>query len=116
MDQLPPDYNLLVKLHPRLELDEPGLYYHLIGKYEKKPNVLFLKDFPLVYPFLAKASLYMGDMSSVGYYFLPFDRPMFFLNQQKRDSKTDRGLTLFQCGTEIHPDQYKDIHSIIAKA
>jgi len=115
IDTLPKDYNLLVKLHPRLELDDPGLYYHLTGKYETKPNVLFLKDFPLVYPLLDKAALYIGDMSSVGYDFLPFNRPMFFLNQQKRDSKTDRGLTLFQCGVEIHPDEYSKMHAIIAK-
>lgn len=116
IDHLPPSQNLLVKLHPRLELDDPGMCYHLVGKYEKKPNVLFLKDFPLVYPLLAKAALYIGDMSSVGYDFLPFNRPMFFLNQQKRDPKTDRGLTLFQCGVEIHPDRYGEIHSIIEKA
>lgn len=115
IDHLPREFNLLVKLHPRLELDDPGLYYHLVGKYEKKPNVLFLKDFPLVYPLLAKAALYIGDMSSVGYDFLPFNRPMFFLNQQKRDSKIDPGLTLFQCGIEIHPDQYPQLHKIIEK-
>src|SRR5262249_26302706 len=116
IDYLPAEQNLLVKLHPRLELDDPGLYYFLVGKYEKKPNVLFLKDFPLVYPLLAKATAYIGDMSSVGYDFLPFNRPMFFLNQQKRDSKSDRALALFQCGIEIQPEEYPKIHSIIAKA
>lgn len=115
VDGLPHGHNLVIKLHPRLELDDPGLFYHLVGKYEKKPNVLFLKDFPLVYPLLAKSSYYIGDMSSVGYDFLPFNRPMFFLNQQKRDSKNDRGLTLFQCGVEIQPEQYGETFKIIER-
>lgn len=113
---LPDSINLIVKLHPRLELDDTPNYYQILGKYEEKPNVVFIKNFPLVYPLLAHSDAYLGDMSSVGYDFLAFNRPMFFLNKQKRDPQTDRGLYLFRCGTEILPDGYSSLYSIIEKA
>lgn len=110
---LPDNYNMIVKLHPRLELDDTANYYHIVGRYEKKPNVIFLKDFPLVYPLLAHSDIYLGDMSSVGYDFLPFNKPMFFLNKQRRDPKTDRGLYLFRCGLDIKPDGYPLLYKFI---
>lgn len=115
LDQLPADYNMIVKLHPRLELDDTVSYYKIIGKYEKKPNILFLKDYPLVFPLLAHADMYIGDMSSVGYDYLAFNKPMFFLNKQNREAKTDRGLYLFRCGIEIRPKHYPEIYKIIEK-
>lgn len=113
--KLPSSFNMLVKLHPRLELDDAGLYYSIIGKYEDKTNIIFLKDFPLVYPLLAKTDLYLGDMSSIGYDFLAFDKPMFFLNKNGRDPKTDRGLYLFRCGTEIKGDDIASLYKTIEK-
>lgn len=115
LDQLPQDYNMIVKLHPRLELDDTANYYHIVGKYETKPNIVFLKDFPLVYPLLAHSDLYIGDMSSVGYDYLAFNKPMFFLNKQKRDVQFDRNSYLFRCGIPILPDKYGQLYSIIAK-
>jgi hypothetical protein len=114
LGNLPDNYNLIVKLHPRLELDDTVNYYQIVGKYEKKPNIIFLKDFPLVYPLLAHTDIYLGDTSSVGYDFLPFNKPMFFLNKQKRDSKTDRSVYLFRCGIDIKPDAYPLLYQFIA--
>lgn len=113
LGNLPDHYNLIVKLHPRLELDDTAKYYHIVGKFENKSNVLFLKDFPLVYPLLAHSDIYLGDMSSIGYDFLPFNKPMFFLNKQRRDPRTDRGLYLFRCGVDIKPDAYPLIYPFI---
>lgn len=113
LDQLPEDYNIIVKLHPRLELDDIAGCYQIMGRYEKKKNVLFLISFPLIFPILAHTDIYIGDMSSIGYDFLAFDKPLFFLNKQKRNPKTDRSLFLFRCGTEITPDQYGDLYKII---
>lgn len=113
LGNLPDSYNLIVKLHPRLELDDTANYYHIVGKFEGKSNILFLKDFPLVYPLLAYSDIYLGDMSSIGYDFLPFNKPMFFLNKQKRDPITDRGLYLFRCGIDIKPDAYPLIYKFI---
>ncbi len=115
LEKLPSDYNMIVKLHPRLELDDTVQYYHIVGKYEHKPNILFLKDFPLVYPLLAHADLYLGDMSSVGYDYLPFNKPMFFLNKLKRDALHDRTSYLFRCGVSVLPDRFGQIYDIIAK-
>lgn len=113
--QLPSDYNMIVKLHPHLELDDVSKYYHIIGKYSEKPNMIFLKDFP-VYPLLACADIFISDLSSMGYDFLTFNRPMYFLNRHKRDKKTDRGLYLYRCGTEIMAEDYAKIYQVIANS
>ncbi len=115
LGKLPSYYNLIVKLHPRLELDDPAAYHRIMGKYEHKKNILFLTDFPLVYPLLDCATLYIGDMSSIGYDFLAFDKPLFFLNQQKRDSRTDRGLYLFRCGLSVLPHHYIHLYELLAE-
>lgn len=115
LGNLPDHYNLIVKLHPRLELDDTGNYYRIMGKFENKPNIVFLKDFPPVYPLLAHTDAYIGDMSSIGYDFLAFNKPMFFLNKQRRDAKTDRGLYLFRCGREIATESYPVLYQIVEK-
>jgi CDP-glycerol glycerophosphotransferase (TagB/SpsB family) len=112
-EKLPSDYNLVVKIHPELEETDGAALYRIIGKYEKKGQIIFVKDMPLVYPILARADLYIGDMSSIGYDFLAFNRPMFFLNQIRRHSKRDRNLFLYRCGVEIMPEDYENIYSII---
>lgn len=113
IDQLPKHYNMIVKPHPLIEYNDVGAFYQLMGKCEGKSNVLFLKDFPLVYPLLAHMDIYLGDMSSVGYDFILFDKPMFFLNKHKRDAEQDRGLYLYRCGVQIFPEQYDQIYPII---
>lgn len=114
--KLPAEYNLIVKLHPRLEEDNPAKFLSLIAKYEGNPNVLFLNDFPLIYPLLSKVDIYIGDVSSVGYDFLAFDRPMFFLNQLKKKYPEDGSAYLFQCGTVVNPEDYSSLFSIMEKA
>jgi hypothetical protein len=98
LKDLPKELNILVKLHPYLERDDPARVYHLIGKYEKENNVKFLLQYPLVYPILSKVDAYLGDFSSVGYDFLAFNKPLFFFNTKQRDALFDPGLHLFSCG------------------
>lgn len=112
---LPKDFNMIVKLHPRLELDDIVSYYRIMGQFENQGNIIFIKDFP-TYPLLKTADIYIGDTSSVGYDFLVFDRPMFFLNKYKIDSKTDPDLYLFRCGVEVFPEQYGEIYKIIERS
>ena len=50
-------------------------------------------------------------MSSIGYDFLSFKRPMFFLNEQKRPI-TDN-LYLYRCGKEVKPEEYPHLYEII---
>lgn len=112
-EQLPDSYNLLVKIHPALEETDGPALYQIMGKYEKKDNIVFLQEFPLIYPLLAKADFYLGDMSSIGYDFLTFNRPMFFLNQKRRHAKQDRNLFLYRCGIEVQPEQYKNFYKLL---
>ena len=112
-DNLPSDYNLIVKVHPNVEYVHSPTMHSLTGKYDRRSNVLFIRDYPLVYPILARSDIYVGDMSSIGYDFLAFNRPMFFLNQSKRNVKKDRNLYLYRCGFEIKPEQYKDFYKIL---
>lgn len=116
LDHLPSDFNMVVKLHPRLELDDIVSYHRIIGEYEERHNIAFLTEFPLVFPILANTDIYIGDMSSIGYDFLAFDKPLFLLNRQNRDLETDRRLFLFRCATEIKPDQYRNLYHIIDKS
>lgn len=101
IEALPPDCNLLVKPHPNTRKKYPLELELLEAKYEGRQNVLFLPEFPPIYPLLSLCSAYIGDMSSIGYDFLTFDRPLFFFNPNRRDRRTDPGLSLFQCGLEI---------------
>lgn len=110
--QLPEDYNLIVKLHPRLELDDVAKYYSIIGKFEDWSNILFIKDFP-VYPLMAISDAFMTDLSAMGYDYLVFNKPIFYLNKHKRDSKKDRGLYQYRCGIEIMPEDFAKTYSII---
>ena len=114
IETLPEDQNLIIKLHPNSLLQDEFLVEELMRKYEGKKNILFLTEFPPIYPLLAHVDVYIGDMSSIGYDFLYFNKPMFFLNQNSRDHKADAGLYLFRCGALINPEQYGDIHQIIA--
>jgi hypothetical protein len=113
VEGLRPDTNLIVKLHPNLPLQEPHQVDHLIDRFSSMRSVLFLKEFPPVYPLLSLVDAYIGDMSSIGYDFLTFDKPLFLLNQKGRDSALDRGLYLFRCGVEITPRDYPRLHDII---
>lgn len=115
LDHLPEDFNIIVKLHPRLELDDITAFYSILGRYEGKKNIYFLKDFPLVFPLLAHTDIYLGDTSSIGYDFLVFNKPMFFLNKNRLNSGVDRGGYLFRCGIEIYPDDYKETFNIVKK-
>jgi len=115
LEQLPSHYNLLIKLHPNLENDDPARVYQLMGKYEQCDNVVFLTQYPLVYPLLDKIDLYLGDFSSVGYDFLVYDRPMLFFNPNNRDACEDKGLYLFQCGEEISSPHYLHLYGLVEK-
>ena len=113
LEKVPDKYNLIVKLHPQLELDDTTLYYKILGKYKDKENVLFLNEFPLIYTLLNITDIYLGDVSSIGYDYLIFNRPMFFLNKHNKDPLEDRTLYLFRCGLDIRPHQFAKLYQLI---
>ncbi len=110
---LPPDTNLIVKPHPNLLKDDLAL--ELIEQHSSHPNIHFIRDFPPIFPLLNIADIYLGDMSSIGYDFLIFDRPLFFLNQREKDATQDLGLYLFRCGVEIKKEDYPQIYQLMER-
>lgn len=97
--QLPDTAHLLVKLHPNtLRKFEPEIEI-LKGRYAKRKNIHFLPNIPPIYPLLEQCSAYIGDMSSIGYDFLSFDRPLYFLHANPI-------LPLHQCGSPIDPKTF----------
>ncbi len=112
IENLPASYNLIIKPHPNLWRQEEAKLLWLLGRYEDTPHVFFLEDFPPINPLLEYTDIYIGDMSSIGYDFLSYNKPMFFLNQNSRSLK-DPGLYLHRCGISIEPQNYSKIYSII---
>ncbi len=109
---LPSNWNLIIKIHSNM-MHEMLQLSPLIEEAKTFPNVLIVNKFPPIYPLLSRCDFYLGDMSSIGYDFLSFNRPLFFLNQNKRDLKKDKGLYLFRCGVSIDVEDYPSIFSII---
>ncbi len=105
--QLPHDWNLIIKLHPLIEQRNPAEFYSLSGLAEKKPNLFLVHEFPPVYPLLAMADIYLGDHSSVGYDFLSFNRPLYFL-------PTKAPGRLHSCGPTLNLSQ--NIYSQLEKS
>ncbi|NGX38089.1 MAG: putative CDP-glycerol:glycerophosphate glycerophosphotransferase [Chlamydiae bacterium] len=95
-------YHLLIKLHPLLEENDPAAFHRILGKYEKE----FIVDFPAIYPLLEKTDIYLGDFSSIGYDFLAYDRPLFFL---KEGGKLQECGQLFRGSVEDPQKELSDV-------
>lgn len=98
LQELPADWNLVLKVHPEISEKEPALYYQLSLLEEKRPNFLLVEDFPLVYPLLEKIDVYLGDYSSIGYDCLVFQKPLYFF---QKPHLTD--ALLHSCGSILDP-------------
>ncbi len=113
LTEKPDDISLIVKPHPNTFQTHPAKMTRLEAEIEQIEDVFFIKEFPVIYALLDRADIYIGDMSSVGYDFLTYNRPMFFLNPNRRDPKEDRGLLLTRCGEVIFPESYDALYEII---
>ena len=80
MEEISSFYNIIVRWHPFLDDLHPVETHQLRGAYEKRYGFVFLTDFPCIYPILNASDSYLGDFSSIGYDFLAFDKPLFFLD------------------------------------
>lgn len=114
INDLPENYNLIIKLHPNLESKNPLEFYTTI-KETNKPNVVLTYQMPLVYPILNKTDIYLGDFSSVGYDFLTFEKPMYFIDPFQRKANHP-SLFLQRCGEQIKEKNWKNIFSIISSS
>lgn len=117
-DNLPGNINLLVKLHPHLDLKlshyDPGDLLKVITKYNKRKNIVFSSQMPLVYPILNSVDGYIGDFSSVGYDALNFNIPLYFIKHNERESH-DKGSKLHKCGKIIHLNELKNFFKLVEK-
>lgn len=109
--QITPGFNLLIKLHPFLFEKHPAQTVAIFERYKEHPQVLFLENFPPIYPLLELADVYLGDFSSIGYDFLSFDKPMYFFN-----SGTDRGSFLHRTGMSISAKKGENVFELIEKS
>ncbi len=78
---LPKECNLIVKIHPNSMLQFAPEIERMIGKWGCKANIFFLTSFPPIYALLSICDIYIGDMSSIGYDFLYWKRPMYFFKR-----------------------------------
>lgn len=109
---LPNSCNLIVKIHPNTYSQHLVEIERMIGRFQRQKNICFLIDFPPIYPLLSICDAYIGDMSSIGYDFLKFNRPMFFINAKKLETKNNPSLFLFSCGIQIFPEQLSSIFTL----
>lgn len=113
IESLPLDTNLIIKLHPNTLIQEEQKIDRLTDRYEGHAHILFLPHYPHIYSLLALCDLYIGDVSSIGYDFLAFDKPMVFLNPLHLDRNTDPSVHLFQCGIVLTPEEYPKMYTLI---
>ena len=114
VDQLPEQYNLIIKLHPRLEQYYPGHVHLIKEKYKHKPNISVLCLFPVIFPLLEKTDIYLGDFS-FGYDFLYYNRPLFYFDPIKRINARQESSELHSCGLVIPKSSYTNIFGFIEK-
>ncbi len=100
-ENIPDDFQLVCKLHSFLYAHLSDQIYQIKEEY---PHILFLDDYPVIYPLLKQIDVYLGDYSSLGYDFLYFDRPLFFLN-------THVETPLQSCGVRIQEGVYETIRN-----
>lgn len=106
----PSDY-LIIKIHPLLLTHNLGYVTHICENYKLKKNIQFITDNPLIYPLLEQIDIYLGDISSIGYDFLFFNRPMFFFDT--RINPPSQSKSLFQCGIEVPLQYFKNPYPFI---
>lgn len=95
----PSDFELIVKPHA---ITEKRHFAHATSLAEKYPEN-FLIEMPAIYPLLASCDYYVGDRSSIGYDFLAFNRPLFFL--------TNESHPLHSIGNTIQGDLFNTIRA-----
>ena len=113
IDQLPDNYNLIIKIHPWMVHQKAGYIAHIEECCNDRPNLSVLPLYPLIYPILKRTDIYLGDFSSVGYDFLYYNRPMFFFEPKNRIKTRSYSNYLHCCGIVIPQSYYSSLFSFI---
>lgn len=111
IEHLSPSDYLIIKIHPLLLTHNLGYVTHIYENYKCRKNIQFLTENPLIYPLLQYIDIYLGDISSVGYDFLFFNRPMYFFDM--RTNPPLESKELFECGIEVPPQYFKNPYPFI---
>lgn len=95
-------YDLIVKPHPNLLCpDRPFYEQSIVDRLRAVPGI-DLVNAGNVMPSLARADLFIGDISATGYEWLYFGKPMIFLNPQpgvlRRSNDVGAITYLWRCG------------------
>lgn len=109
LKNLTTNYFVICKWHPNLLLQCPETITEIENSLINT-DISFIDDCPLIYPLLSQVDLYLGDVSSIGYDFLTFEKPMVFLSEQNPT------LPLFSCGYTLNKDNYQNIEHTVEKA
>jgi CDP-glycerol glycerophosphotransferase (TagB/SpsB family) len=111
---VPAHLHLLIKVHPNMQKTAPAKIERCRGIIEGMANISFIDDFPPIYPLLDRTDAYIGDMSSIGYDYLRFSRPMFFLTDRKVEPANNPSAHLMQCGTQILYEEIPELFERIS--
>jgi CDP-glycerol glycerophosphotransferase (TagB/SpsB family) len=97
---------LVIKPHPN------DLENIRVIQEQQMSKATWLTHFPPIYPLLARTSHLIGDFSSIGYDFLMFNRPMFFLPPDTR-TLDDPGCFLHKYGTVISENNVSSLPALL---
>lgn len=111
LENRPAYFNLLIKLHPNTLLSDDVRIQKLLLKYQSSKHVLFIENFPCIYPLLDFVDIYLGDSSSIGYDMLYFGKPMLFINIKGQNFD----LPLFSAGQVVYPQDIEDLYCFIER-
>jgi len=106
-EALAEEFNLIIKLHPHYIENFPEEALPFLGRISSK--ALTIENSPLVYPLLDICDAMITDYSSIGYDFLTFDRPLFFIQTERKDN---RSTYLHSCGLVLDQNSLKIVDSI----
>lgn len=105
LENIPDNFQLIIKMHPLFLLNNFDYVSELEKKIKNTNNIKLLYNMPLIYPLLEHINIFVGDYSSIGYDFLYFNRPMFFLSNKMR---TD----LHSCGRVLEEEEWPNCYKI----
>jgi hypothetical protein len=112
---LPKDAHLLIKLHPHLT-KEPSFAVDLwLDTAKEHPNIHLIHPIPIVYPILQHIDALLCDISSLGYDFLYFDKPLFLFRPPHVNSLHLPIVKLASCSAEFSAIIVIDLFSNLEK-
>lgn len=90
------EYNVIVKPHPNIMKYRP---WQILRAYlmKKKNSFLYARSSDIL-PFMAVSDLLITDISSVSHEYLPFRKPMVFLNPRPKGQIPQAHAWIWHCG------------------